>query len=33
MTHYLILLGAHAMDHIADEEMPAVAKEPRRNNS
>jgi len=26
MTQYLILLGAHAMDHIPDEEMPAVAK-------
>jgi hypothetical protein len=26
MTQYLILLGAHGMDHIPDEEMPAVAK-------
>jgi hypothetical protein len=26
MTQYLILLGAHAMDHIPEEEMPAVAK-------
>jgi hypothetical protein len=26
MTQYLILLGAHAMDHIPAEEMPAVAK-------
>ena len=26
MTQYLILLGAHAMDHIPDEDMPAVAK-------
>jgi hypothetical protein len=26
MTQYLILFGAHAMDHIPDEEMPAVAK-------
>ncbi len=26
MTQYLILLGAHAMDHIPGEEMPAVAK-------
>ena len=24
MTTYLILLGAHAMDHIPDEDMPAV---------
>jgi hypothetical protein len=26
MTEYLILLGAHAMDHIPDEDMPAVGK-------
>lgn len=26
MTQYLILLGVHAMDHIPEEEMPAVAK-------
>jgi hypothetical protein len=26
MTEYLILLGAHAMDHIPDEDMPAVSK-------
>ncbi len=26
MTRYLISSGAHAMDHIPDEEMPAVAK-------
>jgi len=26
MTQYLILHGAHAMDHIPDEDMPAVAK-------
>jgi len=26
MTRYLISFDAHAMDHIADEEMPAVAK-------
>ena len=26
MTRYLISFGAHAMDHIPDEEMPAVAK-------
>jgi hypothetical protein len=26
MTQYLILLGAHAMDHIPDEDMPAVGK-------
>src|SRR5579863_1717599 len=26
MTQYLISFGAQAMDHIADEEMPAVAK-------
>jgi hypothetical protein len=26
MTQYLISFGAHAMDHIPDEEMPAVAK-------
>jgi len=26
MTQYLILFGAHAMDHIPDEDMPAVAK-------
>src|SRR6202167_4441047 len=26
MTRYLISFGAHAMDHIADEDMPAVAK-------
>jgi hypothetical protein len=26
MTQYLILLGAHAMDHIPNEDMPAVAK-------
>jgi len=26
MTQYLILLGAHAMDHIPGEDMPAVAK-------
>jgi hypothetical protein len=24
MTTYLVLLGAHAMDHIPDEDMPAV---------
>jgi hypothetical protein len=26
MTQYLILFGAHAMDHIPGEDMPAVAK-------
>ena len=26
MTRYLISFGTHAMDHIPDEEMPAVAK-------
>jgi hypothetical protein len=26
MTQYLISSGAHAMDHIPDEDMPAVAK-------
>jgi hypothetical protein len=26
MTTYLISFGAHAMDHIPDEDMPAVAK-------
>ena len=26
MTRYLISFGAHAMDHIPDEDMPAVAK-------
>ena len=26
MTQYLILLGAHAMDHIPEQDMPAVAK-------
>jgi hypothetical protein len=26
MTAYLISFGAHAMDHIPDEDMPAVAK-------
>jgi hypothetical protein len=26
MTQYLILFGAHAMDHIADEDMPDVAR-------
>jgi hypothetical protein len=26
MTQYLILFGARAMDHIPDQEMPAVAK-------
>ena len=26
MTRYLISFGAHAMDHIPDEKMPAVAK-------
>ena len=26
MTWYLISFGAHAMDHIPDEDMPAVAK-------
>jgi hypothetical protein len=26
MTQYLILFGAHAMDHIAEEDMPDVAK-------
>jgi len=26
MTQYLILFGAHAMDHIPDEDMPVVAK-------
>ena len=26
MTQYLILFGAHAMDHIPDEDMPAVAE-------
>lgn len=26
MTYYLISFGAHAMDHIPDEDMPAVAK-------
>jgi hypothetical protein len=25
MTHYLISFGAHAMDHLPEEEMPAVA--------
>jgi hypothetical protein len=24
MTHYLIVFGAHAMDHVPDEDMPAV---------
>ena len=28
MTRYLISFGAHAMDHIPGEEMPAVAKAP-----
>ena len=26
MTKYLISLGAHAMDHIPEDDMPAVAK-------
>jgi hypothetical protein len=26
MTQYLVVLGARAMDHIPDEEMPTVAK-------
>jgi hypothetical protein len=26
MAQYLIMLGAHAMDHIPDEDMPAVSK-------
>jgi hypothetical protein len=26
MTQYLISFGAHAMDHLSDEDMPAVAK-------
>jgi hypothetical protein len=26
MTRYLISMGTHAMDHIPDEDMPAVAK-------
>ena len=26
MTQYLMVFGAHAMDHIADEDMPAVDK-------
>jgi hypothetical protein len=26
MTQYLTVIGAHAMDHIPDEEMPAVAE-------
>jgi hypothetical protein len=26
MTQYLILLGVHAMDHIPDDDMPAVAR-------
>ena len=26
MTRYLISFGAHAMDHIRDEDMPAVAR-------
>jgi hypothetical protein len=26
MTQYLILLGVHAMDHIPEEDMPAVGK-------
>src|SRR5580658_1790826 len=26
MTHYLISFGAHAMDHIPDEDAPAVAR-------
>ncbi len=29
MTQYLILFGAHAMDHIPDEEMPGVANAAR----
>jgi hypothetical protein len=29
MTQYLISFGAHAMDHIPDEDMPAVAKAAR----
>ena len=29
MTRYLISFGAHAMDHIPDEDMPAVAKAAR----
>ena len=29
MTRYLISFGAHAMDHIAEEDMPAVAKAAR----
>jgi hypothetical protein len=24
MTHYLMVFGAHAMDHVPDEDMPAV---------
>jgi hypothetical protein len=26
MTKYLMVLGAHAMDHIPEEEMPDVAR-------
>src|SRR5580658_905330 len=26
MTHYLISFGAHAMDHVPDEDAPAVAR-------
>jgi hypothetical protein len=29
MTRYLIFFGAHAMDHIPEEDMPAVAKAAR----
>ena len=29
MTQYLISFGAHAMDHITDEELPAVARAAR----
>jgi hypothetical protein len=29
MTQYLISFGAHAMDHVPDEDMPAVAKAAR----
>ena len=29
MTQYVISFGAHAMDHISEEEMPAVAKAAR----
>ena len=30
MTQYLIVFGVHAMDHIPEEDMPAVAKAAQR---